>query len=263
VYTVHSTDGTTIAYDREGDGPPLILVVGAFCDRASPRALAALLAREFTVYRYDRRGRGSSGDTAPYVVEREIEDLDAVIREAGGKAFVYGHSSGAVLALEASVRGLAITKLAVYEPPYMVEGNRSRPGPDLADRLRQLVSSGRRGEAAKLFLVEAVAVSPGVMPMIEGGPNWPDMLALAHTLSYDVTIVNPTQSVPADLLAKIEVPTLGVDGGASPDWARQAVVAVAAAIPGARHLTLADQDHGVADDVIAPVLVAFFKGVAP
>jgi pimeloyl-ACP methyl ester carboxylesterase len=256
--TVRSADGTTIAFDRSGDGPPLIVVTGAFCDRSSPRNLAAKLAPRFTVFCYDRRGRGSSGDTAPYSVDSETEDLDALVSAAGGEAFVFGHSSGAVLALEAAAQGIPITKLAVYEPPFVVDGSRARHGADLADRLRQLVSDGHPGPAAELFLVEAVGVSPDVVAMIQAGPGWPGMEALAHTLAYDVTVCNG-QSMPADRMANIRVPTLAVAGGASPDWARNSVATLAATIPGAQHLTLDGQDHGVADEVIAPVLVEFFS----
>src|SRR5665213_4060066 len=142
-----SADGTSIAFDREGEGPALVLVVGAFCDRSTSETLARLLASQFTVVRYDRRGRGSSGDTAPYAVEREIEDLQAVVAAAGGPAFVFGHSSGAALALEAVVVGLPVTRLVAYEPPYIVEGTRARPA-QLAERVTQLLGADEPGEAA-------------------------------------------------------------------------------------------------------------------
>jgi pimeloyl-ACP methyl ester carboxylesterase len=254
--TVQSRDGTAIAFDRTGQGPALILVVGAFCDRSTTIGLARLLAPRFTVYAYDRRGRGASGDVSPYAVEREIDDLDAVIGAAGGSAFVYGHSSGAVLGLEAAAVGLPIAKLVVYEPPYIDDGSRARFGPDLADRLAALVAADRRGEAATLFLVEAVGVPPDVVAMIRTGPDWSGMEAIAHTLPYDVTICS-AQSMPADRMAKIRVPTLAVAGGASPAWARSAVEALAATIPDAKQLTIEGQDHGVADEVIAPVLAEF------
>ena len=255
--TVESNDGTTIAFDRTGEGPALILVVGAFCDHTRTSSLAARLAPHFTVYSYDRRGRGSSGDTAPYSVEREIEDLDAVGRAAGGSPFVFGHSSGAVLALEAAARGVAMAKLVVYEPPYIDDGSRPRHNADLAGRLGELVSAGHRGEAARLFLVEAVGVPPHVVALIEAGPDWSGMEAMAHTLAYDVTICN-AQSMPVERMAEIAIPTLAVAGGASPDWARSAVRALAATIPDSKDLIIDGQDHGVADEAIAPVLVEFF-----
>jgi pimeloyl-ACP methyl ester carboxylesterase len=129
---VCSADGTMIAFERAGQGPALILITGGLTDRTVTRSVAAELAPRFTVYAYDRRGRGSSGDTAPYSAEREVEDLAAVIGAAGGPALVFGHSSGAVLALEAAARGLAITKLAAYEPPYLTGASGRRPADDLA-----------------------------------------------------------------------------------------------------------------------------------
>jgi pimeloyl-ACP methyl ester carboxylesterase len=255
--TVSSPDGTAIAFDGTGNGPPLVLVVGAFCDRTTTRSLTKLLAPDFTVYEYDRRGRGASGDTAPYAVDREVEDLAAVASAAGTAPFVFGHSSGAVLALEAAARGVPMAKLAVYEPPYIVDESRARPGTDLADRLAALASAGRRGDAAKLFLTEAVGVPDNVVAMIETGPDWPAMTAIAHTLSYDVTVC-ANNEMPSDRLAGIRVPTLVLGGGNSPAWFHSTVRAVAATVPGAQHRFLDGQDHGAADDVVAPVLVECF-----
>ena len=194
--TVASADGTTIAYDATGAGPPLVLVVGAFCDRHTTRSLTKVLAPDFTVYEYDRRGRGESGDTAPYAVEREVEDLAAVAGAAGGAPNVFGHSSGAILALEAAARGVPMARLVAYEPPYIIGDTRPRPGSDVADRLSALVSDGRRGDAAKLFLTEAVGMPAEVVSMIEGSPDWAGMTALAHTLAYDVTTCGPATSYP-------------------------------------------------------------------
>jgi pimeloyl-ACP methyl ester carboxylesterase len=253
---VRSSDGTVIAFDRFGDGQPLIVVVGAFCDRSTPRTLAGVLGADFSVYTYDRRGRGGSGDTPPYAVEREIDDLDAVIRQVGGSAFVFGHSSGAILALEAAARGLPVTKVAAYEPPYIVDDTRSRPD-KLGERVGALIAAGRRSDAVKLFFTEGPEIPPHVIAAMEAGPGWSAMEAIAHTLPYDLAICGD-QSVPTDRLAKIRVPTLVLSGGASPDWARNAVDAVAAAIPGARCVSLDGQTHGAADDVLAPVLAQFF-----
>jgi pimeloyl-ACP methyl ester carboxylesterase len=258
VETARSADGTGIAIDRYGEGPPLVLVLGAFADRSTPSALAAMLAPAFTVFSYDRRGRGSSGDTAPYAVEREIEDLDAVVGVAGGSAFVYGHSSGAVLALEAAARGLPFTKMVVYEPPYIVEGTRARPS-GLARRVTGLIASGRRSEAAELFLVEGPGVPSEVLTKMKAAPTWSQFEAIAHTLPYDLAVC-ADQVVPADRLATIEVPTLALSGGDSPQWARAAVEAVVQAIPGCEHRVLDGQTHGVADDVLAPVLGSFLLG---
>jgi pimeloyl-ACP methyl ester carboxylesterase len=258
VKTVHSADGTSIAFDRFGDGPPLILVVGAFCDRSTPRALAEMLGGDFAVFTYDRRGRGASGDTPPYSVERELEDLDALISEAGGAAFVFGHSSGAVLGLEAAARGMSVSKLAVYEPPYIVDDTRVRPD-QLGERVSALIASGHRSEAMKLFLTEGPELPPAAIAAIEASPGWSPMEAIAHTLPYDLAICGD-QVIPRARLAKIQVPTLALSGGDSPAWARKAVDAVAAAIPDAQHASLAGQTHSVADDVLAPVLAAFFLG---
>lgn len=255
--TVQSADGTTIAFDRFGDGPPLILVVGAFCDRSAPRNLAETLGHDFAVFTYDRRGRGASGDTPPHAVEREIEDLDALLHDVGGPAFVFGHSSGAVLALEAAAQGLGISKLAVYEPPYIVDDTRSRPD-RLRERVSALIASGRRGEAVKLFLTEGPQVPAGAIAAMEAGPGWSALEAIAHTLPYDLAVC-ADQVVPSRL-ASIQVPTLVLAGGASPDWARNAVDEVAAVIPGARSASLAGQTHGAADDVLAPALAHFFLG---
>jgi len=257
--TVRSDDGTTIAFERSGDGPPLVLVLGAFNDRRSKPELAALLAGHFTVYAYDRRGRGDSGDDPIYAVAREIDDLAAVVctaaRDAGEAGVrVFGHSSGAVLALRAAAAGVPIARLAVFDPPVAVIDGTPTPG-DLAARLTAEVAAGRRDTAARLFLTEAVGMPPQVVAMIEDGPGWPALTALAHTLPYDVTITDAALS-PA-LLATIGVPALIVDGGANPAFLQEAASAVATAIPDAEHVTLADQTHDEDPAVLAPVLVEF------
>lgn len=256
--TTRSDDGTPIAFDREGEGPALVVVVGAFSDRASSAPLAALLAPKFTVFRYDRRGRGSSGDTAPYAVEREIEDLDSVVAAAGGSAFVFGHSSGAVLALEAAARGLPVTRLVAYEPPYIVEGTRARPVA-LAERVGELLASDRRSEAAELFLLDGPELPPQVVAMMKKAPVWARFEALAHTIPNELAVVGD-QRIPAQRLATINVPTLVLSGGDSPPWAGDGAEAVTAAIPGSEHRVLEGQTHNAADDVLAPVLGSFLLG---
>jgi len=255
--TVQSVDGTTIAYERTGDGPGLVLVGGALSNRRAADEIVRMLATHFTVYAYARRGRGDSGDTAPYAVEREIDDLRVLVDAAGGTALVYGHSSGGVLALEATAAGLPVTRLAVYEPPYMIDDTRERPPADFARRVQTAVDAGRRGEAIELFLREAVGLPAEVVAMIEQSPGWQGMLASAHTVPYDIAIVGDG-SMPTERLAQITVPTLVMDGGASPQWARNAVVAVARAVAGARRLTVEGQDHAVASNVLAPVLIEYF-----
>ena len=251
--SVRSADGTTIAFDSSGHGPALILVVGAFCDRSSPASLAATLGSAFTVYSYDRRGRGDSGDRLPYSVDREIEDLAAVMAAAGGPALVFGHSSGAALALEAAASGVPMTKVAAYEPPYTGgDGATAR----FAAEIAALVADGQRGAAAELFLRNTGATAEAVAGL-RSSPYWPRMESLAHTLPYDITLCNGGV-VPADRLAGVQLPVLALAGGNSSDWARTAAQEIAALTPDGRAQILDGQDHGPADEVLAPVLTQFF-----
>jgi pimeloyl-ACP methyl ester carboxylesterase len=255
---VRSADGTMIAFERAGQGPALVLVTGALTDRTVTRSVAAELAPRFTVYAYDRRGRGSSGDTAPYSAEREVEDLAAVIAAAGGPALVFGHSSGAVLALEAAARGLAITKLAAYEPPYLTDASGRRPADDLAGRLAALVASGRRTETIRLFWAEGPGFDAKTIALMEASPMWPGLLALAHTVPYDVALCGPGMRMPADRMAAIRIPVLLLDGGLGADQASSPMKALADVIPDARRITLDGQGHGAAAEVLAPALAEFF-----
>jgi pimeloyl-ACP methyl ester carboxylesterase len=255
---VQSADGTPIAYERSGSGPPLVIVGGAFNDAASAQPLAWLLAGHFTVYRYDRRGRGASGDTPPYAPDREIEDLAAVIDAAGSPVRLFGHSSGAVLALEtAAVLGPErVARLALYEPPYA--GGRDEPDgrPDLGDRVSALVAAGRRGEAVEAFMRGGPGASDESMAAMRAAPWWGGLEALAHTVPNDIAIVG---AFPPSRGALVSVPTLVMDGGLSPEWAQQAVALVVAAVPGAQSKRFEDQDHGVEPTVLAPVLKRFFS----
>ena len=252
---VHSRDGTTIAFDRLGDGPPVILVGGGSVDRSANAPLAELLASHFTVFNYDRRGRGDSGDTPPYAVEREVEDLDTLIDRAGGSAFVYGTSSGAALALEAASR-VDITKLALWEPPYILDES-SRPPADTARTYTELVAAGRRGDAVEYFMAEVVGLPPGFVAEARRAPWWPAQEALAHTLAYDATIMGD-YSLPAERLGSVRVPTLVIYGEASFPWMSETAQAIADVLPDARHHALEGQTHDVAPEVLAPVLVEFF-----
>jgi pimeloyl-ACP methyl ester carboxylesterase len=249
--TVQSADGTTIAFDRSGHGPALVLVTGAFTDRSSTKALAARLAPDFTVYEYDRRGRGDSADQPDYAIEREVDDLAAVIGAAGGSAFVFGHSSGAALALEAAARAVPVRKLAVYEPPYT-----TGPTDELADQFAALAASGREGEAAERWLTMMGTPAP-VLEQMKAGPYWARMCGFAHTLPYEIRLCN-NGVMPRDRLASITVPTLALAGGASDRWAGEVAQAIAATIPGADHRVLEGQGHGAADDAIVPILTEFF-----
>ena len=262
---VYSKDGTPIAFDRSGQGPAVILVGGAFQHRASdPQTahLAALLADYITVVHYDRRGRGDSGDTPPYAIEREVEDLDALITEAGGSAGVFGNSSGGNLALEAAARGLAITKLAVWEPNFLVDASRPPLPTDYVARLTELVAAGRRGDAVEYFMMTAVGLPAEFVAPMRTVPIWPAFEAVAHTLAYDGTIVGQSmvgKPLPTERWAAVTVPTLVLDGGET-RWLSAGAEAIAAALPAARCRTLAGQPHDVAPDTLAPVLAAFFAG---
>jgi pimeloyl-ACP methyl ester carboxylesterase len=253
---VISRDGTAIAYERSGQGPALILVDGALCSRAfgpMPK-LAALLARHFTVYIYDRRGRGESGDTLPYAKEREIEDLAALIREAGGAASLVGLSSGGVLALEAAAGGLPIQKVVAYEPPF-VEGRRH--GADHESELKKRVAAGDRGGAVRYFMRDMVGVPAPFVVMMQVMPwVWRKLKAVAHTLPYDAAVMGGFK-VPAARWASIQVPTLAMHGSKTDARLMEAARAVAAAVPGAQHRTLEGQTHNVSAAVLTPAVVEF------
>jgi pimeloyl-ACP methyl ester carboxylesterase len=259
VSTVTSRDGTPIAFERSGSGPVLVLVDGALCFRSfGPMGpLAQLVAPDFTVYRYDRRGRGESGDTAPYAVEREIEDLDAVIAAAGGRALVFGLSSGAVLALRAAASGAAIAKLALYEPPLAVGEDATGESKEFGERLEQLVVAGRRGDAVEFFLTSA-GLPPEAIAGMRSEPSWTLFESVAPTLVYDNAVLGDG-TVPHELAAAVRVPALVANGGDSPEFFRAAARATADAIPGARHRTLEGQSWGqVAPEALAPMLKEFF-----
>ena len=254
---VHSSDGTTIAYDRLGDGPPVILVCGASTDRMANAPLAALLAEHFTVINYDRRCRGDSGDTPPYAVEREIEDLDALIKEAGGSAFLYGASSGGALVLEAAASGLAITKVALWEVPYSLDES-NRPPADLVERYDEMIAEGRRGDAVEYFMTKVVGLPPEFVAYARNAPFWEAQEALAHTLSYDATVMGDS-SLPIERAAAVKAPTLVMAGGASYAFMRETARALAEALPYGQHRILEGQEHNVDPAALAPVLVEFFR----
>lgn len=262
--SVTSSDGTRIAYDQLGEGPPLILVGGALNTRSfGPNgSLAPLLAEHFTVINYDRRGRDESGDTPPWTVEREVEDLDALIGAVGGSAHVYGISSGAALALEAARSGLTIDKLALYEAPFIVDDSRSPLADDYLTRLQGLVAADRRSEAIRLFMREGVGLPMVFVFLMRVMPAWSKLKAMANTLPYDAAIVYGYQKghpLPADRWAPVMMPTLAIAGGKSPDWMRNAMQSVSDVLPNARHHTLEGQTHIVKPEALAPVLTGFFE----
>jgi len=263
--TVTSTDGTMIAFDELGQGPPVVLVGGAFQHRAvDPRTtqLADLLATRFTVVHYDRRGRGGSGDGPHYAVEREVEDLDAVIGRLGA-AKVFGHSSGATLALDAVAAGLPITQLAVYEPPFAVDDSRPPQPPGYVEHLRALIAADRRRDAVEHFLTFGVNLPGEVVAQMRTAPMWPDLEAVAHTLPYDAAVVDGTvngQPLPDGRWSSVKIPVLVVDGDASPTWMRNGAEALGQLLSDTRRITLPGQDHSVAPNALAPALFDFFSG---
>jgi pimeloyl-ACP methyl ester carboxylesterase len=224
--------------------------------------LAALLAADFTVFNYDRRGRGDSGDTLPYAVEREVEDIDAVVAAAGGSAYLYGTSSGAALALEAA-RQLdgKITRLALWEPPYIVDEN-ARPPADQIEQYETMVAQGRRGDAAEYFMAKVVRMPPEFVAMARSQPWWAAQEALAHTLAYDARIMGD-YSVPVEQAATVTTPTIVITGGASMPFMRETAEVLAGALPNGQTRVLEGQEHNVAPDAIAPALKEFFERSAP
>ena len=262
--TVNSKDGTSIAFDQLGQGSTIILVAGATATRLAETSLAVALAPQFTVFAYDRRGRGDSGDTSPYAVEREVEDIDALITEAGGSAFVFGHSSGAVLALEAArqLKG-RIEKLAMYEPPFIIDDSRPPIPQDYVPHLNKLIAEGHRSEAVEYFMRDAMLVPAEMVAQMQSTPMWPQIEEVAHTIAYDGAIMGNTMSGnPATLKkwASVTVPTLVMVGGASPAFFHNGAQTLVDILPNAKSRILRGQDHGPADDVLAPVLVQYFKG---
>src|SRR5262245_23870426 len=254
---VYSQDGTKIAFDRSGNGPVVVLVCGGSVDHTSNAPLAALLAAHFSVYNYHRRGRGESGDTPPYAVEREVEDIAAVITAAGGSASLYGSSSGGVLALEAARQlPAAITKLALWEPPFIPEGY-PRPPSDTPKTYTELVAAGRPGDAVEFFLAKVVGMPPEFVAQARTAPWWGAQEALAHTLAYDATIMGD-YSLPKERVAAITIPTLVIDGSASFPYMHETADAMVKLLPKGQRSTLEGQQHNVAAEALAPVLVEFF-----
>jgi pimeloyl-ACP methyl ester carboxylesterase len=261
VNKVTSGDGTSIAFERFGEGSPVILVGGATTDRAMIRPLAEELAKDFTVINYDRRGRGDSGDTPPYAVEREVEDVGALIAEAGGQASVYGHSSGAVLALHAAAHGLPVARLVMHEPPFAPDRDEERrTSREYGERLRTILAEGRRGDAAALFMT-TVGMPEEMVEEMRGEPWWTRMEAVAPTLLYDSEVMGDISregTIPTELLGAVGAPTLVLCGGASPGWMIDVGRQVAEGLPDGRIDVLEGQEHVVPPEMLAPVLAKFF-----
>jgi pimeloyl-ACP methyl ester carboxylesterase len=261
--TVMSKDGTRIAFERTGTGPALIVVGGALSDRSGGAPLAKVLAAHFTIYSYDRRGRGDSTDKAPYAVAREVEDIDALITEAGGAAFVNGQSSGAVLALEAAKALPAkIRKLSLYEPPFIIDDSRPLPPENYDRHISQLIGGNRRGEAVEYFLTQLVGMPTQAVAGMRQSPMWAASEKLAHTLPYDIMVLNggmEGKPLKAERWAAATMPTLVLAGGASPGWIRNSARSLAEILPSARQTTLEGQTHNAAPDALGPELERFFS----
>jgi len=259
VETVKSADGTVIAYDRAGDGPVLIVSVGAFCTRHTFVPPDDLKQR-FSVVTYDRRGRGDSGDTEPFTAEREYEDLAAIAAATGPQPpYLFGHSSGAAIALRAAAGGLQAAGIVAYEAPF---GNDEAPRPsaDPTSRIRELVSSGHRAEAVTFWMSDVVGMPAEMVAQMEGAAWVKDLEPLTPTLPYDLAVTG--DGLPAAELGKIAAPVLIIGGGNSPAWFRRSVAEQAAAIPGASLVTLDGYDHNAPVEVITPILIDFFGGHA-
>lgn len=258
MHTVLSKDGTKIAYDCTGTGPVLILVGGAFSERAFSGWLKLVdnLATHFTVVNYDRRGRGDSGDSSAYSVEREIEDLEALINAVGGSVIVFGMSSGAVLALRAVSNGLNISKLALYEPPFVLSADRLPP-PDFSSTLQTMVNANERSQAVRYFMTKGMGVPAFFIWMMRFSPAWSRLTALAHTLPYDFSIMGETVTgdpTSLDQWQNLQTPTIVIAGEKSPESLRSGSKMLAEVLPNAQYISLAGQSHNVSMDVLASAL---------
>ncbi len=278
VQWVSSADRTPIAYDTYGDGPPLIMVGGALSFRAHARVerVAEPLASRFTVISYDRRGRGDSLDLTPYEVQREVDDIEALIDAFGGKAYLYGMSSGAMLALEAASRlPDKVIKLVMYEPPLILDDSRPPVPADYLPRLNELIAQGRRGDAVALFMIDAVGIPEEFVAQMRGAPSsqapagndgmappeWAAMEEIAHTLAYDATIMGELMSgkpLPEGRWTSATMPVLVITGGNSAPFFASGAQALVEQLPDARHEVLEGQDHNVSPTALAPVLLKFF-----
>jgi pimeloyl-ACP methyl ester carboxylesterase len=264
--SVTSKDGTTIAFETTGTGPPIILVASALSDRSDAKRLAALLAPHFTVINYDRRGRGASGDTAPYSVEREVEDIAALMQVAGDPAFLFGSSSGAALALEAAARGVAVQKLALFEPPFVVDASDPRPPADFASHVDELIAADRRAQAVTYFMTKGIGMPAAFVWLMRLMPRmWSNLKAMAPTIAYDVAVMGDKQQgnpLPRDLWASVTAPTLVMNGSKSPPHLRHAAIALVDVLPNAQHRTVAGVSHSAvvaAPKKLEPTLREFFR----
>ena len=265
--TVTSKDGTTIAFEVSGAGPAIVLVDAALADRSGSAKLAKVLSEKFTVINYDRRGRGKSSDTQPYAIEREVEDIEALIDTVGGSAYLFGSSSGSVLALDAADRLVPKVKgLVMYEPPFIIDDSRSPMPDDFTNQVSKLVSADRRSDAVKLFFNKGMGIPAVFVTMMRlFMRDWSKMVDIAHTIPYDLAVLAGTQSgkpLPVERWASITVPTLVLTGGKSEAFFHKGAQALVDTLPNTQHRILKDQHHGsvvTAPNVIASEIVEFFK----
>ncbi|WP_103536001.1 alpha/beta fold hydrolase [Streptomyces sp. SM11] len=265
--TTVSADGTRIAFEKSGGGPAVILVASALADRSDTKKLAGLLAEHFTVINYDRRGRGASADSTAYAVEREIEDIAALIDHAGGSASVFGSSSGAVLALRAAAAGLKVDKLALYEPPFSVTSDGFGPPTGFAEQIDTLIAQDRRSEAVKAFMVKAQGMPSFMVGSMRLMPGiWSGLKGMAHTLPYDIAVMGDTQQgrpLSPEQWSSASAPTLVLTGSKSPDGFQRAAKELTGVLPHASHHTLNGLNHGavaMAPKKLAPELIEFLRG---
>jgi Alpha/beta hydrolase family len=263
---MNSADGTSIAFETFGQGPPLIAVGGATCDRALMRSTAQALGERFTTVNYDRRGRGDSGDTLPYAVEREIEDLAALIDRVGGAAHLYGHSSGAALVLRAVAAGLPVDRFVLHDPPYSAGDG---PSQDQARRigrsLRSLLQEGRRAEAVEFFF-RSTGAPAEVVGGLRDSPMWSGLLSLAPTLAYDSAVMGDIDrggAVPEDIAIRARRPGLVLVGSESPLFMVEVSRQLTNLLPDARHRVLEGQGHVAAPEVLAPTVAEFLEARGP
>jgi pimeloyl-ACP methyl ester carboxylesterase len=257
--TVQSKDGTTLAYDIYGSGPALIYITGASCFRSMIPVVqdAQAFAKEFTVYNYDRRGRGDSTDTQPYAIEREVEDIEALIDAAGGRASLYGHSSGAVLALEAALRlGDKIDRVVLYDPSYVHDEAEKSEYNALSQRVHNLLQAGKNAQAMTTFLY-GIGMPRTFVFIMRFMPGWKTMTALAPTLAYDIALTRDLP--PVDRARQITLPVQVIVGEKSPAGIHDVAGQLTTAIPGATFIQLKGQDHMVSAKALLPLLVSFLK----
>jgi pimeloyl-ACP methyl ester carboxylesterase len=258
MHKTFSKDGTSIAYNKTGEGPAVILVDGAFCSsKFGPMPkLAPVLEKYFTVITYDRRGRGESGDTKPYDLQREIEDIHALIQIAGGTAHLFGISSGAILALRAAASGLNITKLALFEPPFV--GDRGNRPANPEAELKTMISENRRGDAVNYYLKKVMGVPMMVPLILRLTPNWSKMKANAASLLYDAAVCGDF-NIPKQQVSAVNIPTIVLDSTKSPKMLRDAVSAVTVLLPQGQQFSMNGKIHDVSPKVLVPVLEQFFN----